>query len=64
MLTTSTAKQLKGQKYEYCYSLWKQATWELRKLDLATGQFQDSAATSSFGPTCDPRYPWRVVDAV
>lgn len=54
----------KDKKYEYCYTLPPKPAWELRKLDLATGQFQDlSSDYGSFGPTWDPRNPWRVVYA-
>jgi Tol biopolymer transport system component/uncharacterized protein YraI len=52
----------KDKKYEYCYSLPAKPAWQLRKLDLATGQYQDlSSDYSSFGPAWDPRNPWRVV---
>ena len=52
----------KDKKYEYCYSLPAKPAWELRKLDLTTGQYQDlSSDYSSFGPAWDPRNPWRVV---
>ncbi|MCL4295330.1 MAG: PD40 domain-containing protein [Anaerolineae bacterium] len=52
----------KNQRYEYCYSLPAKPAWQLRKLDLATGQYQDlSSDYSSFGPAWDPRNPWRVV---
>lgn len=52
----------KNQRYEYCYSLPAKPAWQLRKLDLATGQYQDlSSDYSSFGPAWDPRNSWRVV---
>ncbi|GIK40948.1 MAG: hypothetical protein BroJett011_47810 [Chloroflexota bacterium] len=52
----------KDKRYEYCYSLPAKPAWQLRKLDLASGQYQDlSSDYSSFGPTWDPRNPWRVV---
>jgi hypothetical protein len=35
------------EKYEYCYSLPAKPAWELRKLDLATGQFRPLAATTA-----------------
>jgi Tol biopolymer transport system component len=52
----------KNKKYEYCYSLPAKPAWQLRKLDLASGQYQDlSSDYSSFGPTWDPRNSWRIV---
>lgn len=52
----------KNKKYEYCYSLPAKPAWQLRKVDVATGQFQDLASDySSFGPAWDPRNPWRIV---
>ncbi len=53
---------IKDKKYEFCYSLPPQPWWQLRKLDLATGQFVDvNSDTNSFGPAWDPRESWRVV---
>jgi Tol biopolymer transport system component len=50
--------------FEYCYKLPPNPAWELRQLDLATGQYQDlSSDHGSFGPTWDPLNPWRVVYA-
>ncbi len=50
------------EKYEYCYTLPPNPAWQLRKLDLATGQYQDiDSDYGSFGPAWDPANPWRVV---
>ena len=49
-------------RYEYCYSLPPKPAWQLRQVDLATGQYQDvDSDYTSFGPTWDPSQPWRVV---
>lgn len=52
----------KNKRYEYCYSLPAKPAWQLRKLDLASGQYQDlNSDYGSFGPTWDPRNPWRII---
>ncbi len=49
-------------EYEYCYSLPPKPAWQLRRFDLATGQYQDvDSDYASFGPSWDQSHPWRVV---
>ncbi|GAB4433845.1 MAG: hypothetical protein Kow0031_15440 [Anaerolineae bacterium] len=51
-----------GEKYEFCYSLPPRPWWQLRQLNLATGEFRDvNSDAGSFGPAWDPRESWRVV---
>jgi dipeptidyl aminopeptidase/acylaminoacyl peptidase len=51
-----------NEKYEFCYTLPPRPAWQLRKLDLTTGEYQDvDSDYSSFGPAWDPANPWRVV---
>lgn len=53
---------VEDRQYEYCYSLPAKPAWQLRQLDLVTGQFSDLASDyGSFGPAWDPGNPWRVV---
>jgi TolB protein len=53
---------IEDEEFEYCYSLPPRPNWQLRKLDLAAGQFQDlNSDFGSFGPAWDPRNPWRVI---
>jgi Tol biopolymer transport system component/uncharacterized protein YraI len=48
-------------RYEYCYSLPPKPAWQLRRFDLATGQYQDvDSDYASFGPSWDQNNPWRV----
>jgi Tol biopolymer transport system component len=49
-------------EYKYCYSLPPKPAWQLRRVDVATGQYQDvDSDYASFGPTWDQSHPWRVV---
>ncbi|MFN8458972.1 MAG: SH3 domain-containing protein [Anaerolineae bacterium] len=52
----------KGEDGSVCFKLQPDLHWQLRQVNVATGQFQDlPAETYSFGPTWDPVNPWRVV---
>ncbi len=54
--------KLRGLKL--CFKLPPDTHWQLRKIDAATGKFEDLAsATYSFAPTWDPANPWRIVFA-
>ncbi|MFQ5614391.1 MAG: SH3 domain-containing protein [Anaerolineae bacterium] len=45
-----------------CYKLPPDPHWSLRKIDVATGAFEDlTSDTYSFAPAWDPANPWRVL---
>jgi len=54
--------EFKGSKL--CFKLHPDTHWQLRKINAATGDFEDLASeTYSFTPTWDPVNDWRIVFA-
>ncbi len=50
------------QNGDVCFTLPPDLQWQLRKVNVQTGQFEDLPAEKySFAPTWDPANPWRVV---
>lgn len=57
---TSTRVTAGGLKI--CYILQEDLHWKLRRVEVATGKFEDLPAdTYSYNPAWDPQNPWRVV---
>jgi hypothetical protein len=51
-----------GGKIEFCYWLPAEPHWGLRRVDVATGEFEDLPNDIfSFSPTWDPANSWRLV---
>jgi dipeptidyl aminopeptidase/acylaminoacyl peptidase len=47
---------------EVCYIRLEDLKWDLRRIEVATGEFEDLPADDySFNPAWDPSNPWRVI---
>ncbi len=58
---TSVHQQNDG-RVKICFIRLEDLQWGLRRVDLATGQFEDLPADLySFNPTWDPANPWRLI---
>lgn len=55
---------IEDEEYEYCYSLPPEPWWQLRQVNVNSGEWRDLPSdTGSFGPAWDPREAWRIVYA-
>ncbi|HMQ52585.1 MAG TPA: SH3 domain-containing protein [Anaerolineae bacterium] len=56
------ATDMSFNQKEMCFTLPPDLPWQLRKVNVETGQFQDLPSERyAFAPTWDPANPWRVV---
>ncbi len=58
------AYDIEFKGFKLCFKLFPDTHWQLRKINAATGDFEDLASeTYSFAPTWDPANDWRIVFA-
>ena len=58
----SNAYDFEFKGFQLCFKLPPDPHWQLRRIDAATGAFEDlPSQTYSFAPTWDAANPWRVV---